>query len=329
MHRFFKIIILLLIIFVLCSCGKKNKQDFHTIGIFQFAPDPAVYNCRKGFIKALEDEGFKDGVNIKIEYKNAQADFMTIQTIVDGFISKKVDMIVPITTPCVQAAAAKVKDINVVFTGIYDPYIAGAAKSPEDHAPNITGVGSFPPVEEAIEFALKILPDIKKLGTIWNTSELCSEAALIVARKVCEERRIELIEITVTNANEVLQSAQALADKKIDVFFIVGDNTVLTSFDSIVKVSEEQQIPIIMNDPEFVERGALAALGFDFYESGYAGGKIAARVLRGESPADIPIQSVVVPRLIINLENARLMEIEISEEIVETATEIIGREEQE
>ena len=329
MQRFYKILILLIIVCMLCSCGKKEKQDFYTIGIFQFAPDPAIDNSRKGFIKALEDEGFIDGVNIIIDYKNAQADFMTIQTIVDGFISRKVDMIVPLTTPCVQAAAAKVKDIDVVFTAIYDPYIAGAAKSPEDHAPNITGVGSFPPIEKAIEFALKILPDIKKLGTIWNTSELCSEAVLIVARKVCEERRIELIEITVTNANEVLQSAQALADKKIDAFFVVGDNTVLTSFDSIVKVSEEQQIPIIINDPEYVERGALVALGFDFYESGYAGGKIAARVLRGESPADIPIQSVVVPTLIINLETAKIMEIEFPEEIINIATEIIGREEQE
>ena len=147
--------------------------------------------------------------------------------------------------------------------------------------------------------------------------------ALQASREVCQEKGIEIVEITVTNSNEVLQAAQALADKGIDVFYIVGDNVVLRSFESIVKVSEEQHIPIILNDPEYVKLGALAACGFDFYESGYAGGKIAARVLRGESPADIPIQSVVVPQLVINLKNAELMGINISKEIIESADQVI------
>ncbi len=322
MQRIFKIFILLVIICVLFSCSRKEKEKLYTIGIFQFAPDPAIDNSRKGVIKALEDEGFIDGENIIIDYKNAQADYMTIQTIVHGFISRKVDLIVPLTTPCLQAAA-QVKDINIVFSAVFDPYIAGAAKSPEDHAPNITGVGSFPPVRKTIEFIQKVFPDVKRLGSVWCSSELCAEAALKASREVCREKGIEIVELTVTNSNEVLQAAQALADKGIDIFYIVGDNVVLTSFESIVKVSEEQHIPIIMSDPEYVKLGALAAFGFDFYESGYAGGKIAARVLRGESPADIPIQSVVVPRLVINLKNAELMGINFSKEIIESADQVI------
>jgi putative ABC transport system substrate-binding protein len=87
MQRIFKIFILLVIICVLFSCSRKEKEKLYTIGIFQFAPDPAIDNSRKGVIKALEDEGFIDGENIIIDYKNAQADYMTIQTIVHGFIS--------------------------------------------------------------------------------------------------------------------------------------------------------------------------------------------------------------------------------------------------
>jgi putative ABC transport system substrate-binding protein len=170
-----------------------------------------------------------------------------------------------LTTPCLQAAA-QVKDINIVFSAVFDPYIAGAAKSPEDHAPNITGVGSFPPVRKTIEFIQKVFPDVKRLGSVWCSSELCAEAALKASREVCREKGIEIVELTVTNSNEVLQAAQALADKGIDIFYIVGDNVVLTSFESIVKVSEEQHIPIIMSDPEYVKLGALAAFGFDFYE---------------------------------------------------------------
>jgi putative tryptophan/tyrosine transport system substrate-binding protein len=323
MTKLLRIFILLLILIMLSSCNKKMKQDHYTIGIFQFAPDPAIDNARKGFIKALEDSGFKDGSNIILEYKNAQADFLTIQSILDSYISRKVDMIVPLTTPCLQATVGKVNSINVVFTAIYDPYIAGAANSPDDHAPNITGVGSFPPVEKTIEFILQIMPDLKTLGTIRNTSELCSEAALLKARELCLKKGIDLIETSITSTSEVLLSAQTLADKNIDAFYIVGDNTVLTAFDSIVKVSQESQIPIIMNDPEYVERGALAAVGFDFYESGYAGGLIAARVLKGESPADIPIQSVVVPRLVINLDNAEFLGVKISEDILKLADHVI------
>jgi len=323
MKKFWSILLTLILIGVVSGCSKKSKEKVQTIGFFQFAPDPAVDRAREGFLKGLEDEGFRNGVNIKIDYKNAQADFLTIQTIVQGFVSSKVDLIVPLTTPCLQAAVGKVKKIPVVFTAVYDPYMAGAAKSPEEHPPNITGVGSFPPVSDMIELAQKLFPNVKCIGTIWNTSELCSEAVLKVARKACKEEGIELVEITITSSNEVLQAAQALAQKGIEAFYVIGDNTVLTSFDAIVKVSGEQRIPIIMNDPEFVERGVVAALGFNYYDSGYAGGEIAARVLRGESPANIPIQSVVVTRLIVNLENAKQMGVKIPTEIIERANEVI------
>jgi len=326
MKESLSVLLAMFLIVVVLGCGEKSGGKMQTIGLFQFGPDPTIDRAREGFLKGLADEGFKDGVNVKIDYKDAQGDFLTIQTIVQGFVSKKVDLIVPLTTPCLQAAVGRVKEIPVVFTAIYDPYIAGAAKSPEEHPPNITGVASFPPVNETIELAQKLFPNVKRMGVTWSTSELCAESALKIARKVCGEEGIELAEVTVASSNEVLQAAQALAQKGIDVFYAVGDNTVLTSFDAIVKVSKEQRIPIIMNDPEFVERGALAALGFDFYESGYAGGKLAARVLRGESPANIPIQPVVVPRLIVNLENAKQMGVDIPKEIVERADEVIGEQ---
>jgi len=326
MKESLSVLLAMLLIVVVLGCGEKSGGKMQTIGLFQFGPDPTIDRAREGFLKGLADEGFKDGVNVKIDYKDAQGDFLTIQTIVQGFVSKKVDLIVPLTTPCLQAAVGKVKKIPVVFTAIYDPYIAGAAKSAEEHPPNITGVASSPPVNETIELAQKLFPNVKRMGVTWSTSELCAESALKIARKVCGEEGIELAEVTVASSNEVLQAAQALAQKGIDVFYAVGDNTVLTSFDAIVKVSKEQRIPIIMNDPEFVERGALAALGFDFYESGYAGGKLAARVLRGESPANIPIQSVVVSRLIVNLENAKQMGVDIPKEIIERADEVIGEQ---
>ena len=306
------------------SCGKRDQERMQTIGLFQFAPDPTIDSAREGFLKGLEDQGFKNGSNVKIDYKNAQADFMNIHTIVQAFVSSKVDLIVPLTTPCLQATIGRVDKIPVVFTAIYDPYIAGAAKSPVDHPANVTGIDSFPPVEETIKLARDLFPGVKRLGTIWNTSELCAAAALKVARAACKEEGIELVEISITASNEVLQAAQALAQKEIDAFYVVGDNTVLTSFDAIVKVSGEQRIPIIMNDPEFAERGAVAAVGFNFYESGYAGGKLAARILRGESPERIPIQSVVVPRLIVNLDNARQMGVNIPDEIIQRADEVIG-----
>ena len=202
--------------------------------------------CKQGILKALAENGYRDKENIEIIYKNAQADFSLINSIIQDFLRRKVDIIVPLSTPCVQSAvqfAAGKKETKVVFTYIFDPYRIGAAKTPTDHVPNMTGVACFPPIEGMLDLMKEMFPDRKKVGIVWNSSEANSEAVLLKIRAQAAKIGLEVIEATVTSPADVLEAARSLVNKKAQVFLNGGDNTVNVSFDSFVKVAEETKFP--------------------------------------------------------------------------------------
>ena len=158
-----------------------ETEEKKKIGVVQFAMEPNVEMCKKGIIAALKVNGYEDQKNIEIIYKNANADFAMINSIIQDFIRRDVDIIVPLSTPCVQSAVNLTrgkKKPEVVFTYIFDPYKIGAAETPEKHEPNMTGVACFPPVQEVLGLIKEMFPNRKKIGIVWNSSEANSEAVM-------------------------------------------------------------------------------------------------------------------------------------------------------
>ncbi|MES2694784.1 MAG: ABC transporter substrate binding protein, partial [Verrucomicrobiota bacterium] len=113
-------------------------------------------------------------------------------------------------------------------------------------------------------------------------------------REAAKREGLELIELTAANSNEVLQAMQALVSRRIDAFYLPSDNTAYLAFDAILKVGDAAKLPIIIDDPDYVDRGALFACGPGYYHSGHAAAPLLARVLLGESPAKIPMANVSV-----------------------------------
>jgi putative tryptophan/tyrosine transport system substrate-binding protein len=146
----------------------------------------------------------------------------------------------------------------------------------------------------------QLVPQVKSVGTLYNSSEANSRRVVSVAREQFRKRGIRLEEVTVTGTSEVAQAAQVLAGRNIQAMWITGDNTALQAFDAIVKVSLDRRIPLINNDPEFLDRGALACVGLGWYPAGQAAAKLAARVLLGQKPQNIPIEEVAVKKLALN-----------------------------
>ena len=228
------------------------------------------------------------------------------------------------TTPCLTAAAAAVRNKNVVFTYVYDPIAAGAGKSRTDHHPRITGVGSFPPVEDTIRVLQQLVPGLKAVGTLYNSSEANSRKVVSVARDLFKKAGIRLEEVTVTSSSEVFQAAQTVAHRNVQAMWVTGDNTALQGFDAIGKAAADAKLPLVINDPEFAERGAIAAVGLGWYEAGTAAGKLVSRVLRGENPAKLPFEEVAVQKVVLNDGVARRLGIAIPPALAKGATHVPG-----
>ena len=293
--------------------GATASDRTYKIGIVYFAPEEGADLCIKGLLDGLGEQGFLEGRNLVVRKAHAQAEISNIPAVLQNFDSQDVDLIVPLSTPCLAAACTVVKKKPVTFVYVYDPIAAGAGKSWTEHLPHVTGVGSFPQLDETFEVIRQLVPGVRTIGTLYNSSEANSRKAVAVGREACQKMGLRLEEIAITGTSEVHQAAQVLATRDIQALWITGDNTALQAFSAIAKVAADNRLPLVINDPEFVVKGALAAVGIGWYRSGFEAAKLASRVLRGENPHDIPMINVVERQLVLNEAVARKLGISFPE----------------
>lgn len=309
---------------VLSAAAKKTLREpkpghIYKIGLAYFAPEAAADGCIKGIFDGLRQRGFEEGKNLEVRRAHAQAEIANITTMLQNFDSSDVDLILPMSTPVISGACGVVKHKPVVFTYCSDPVAAGAGKTFTDHLPFVTGIGSFPPVEDMVDVIKRTLPGAKSVGTIYNASEANSVKVISVARELFARSGLKLEEVTVANPSEVLQAGQALTGRAVDAIYIQGDNTVIQGFDAVVKVARDARLPLFVDDPETARRGALACVGLGFYRPGYDLGKSLSRVLLGESPASIPIENVSAKVIWLDLPQAAKLGVKFPDDIIKAA----------
>ncbi len=305
------------------SGGDKGTGDSYTVGIQQFAEHGSLDNCREGFIKGLEEEGIVKGENLTLEIKNAMADTATNAQIADGFASDKVDMICAIATPSAQSAynAAMDKEIPVIYTAVTDPVAAELADKDGNPVGEITGTSDKLPVEEQLKMIRALLPEAKKLGIMYTTSEANSVSAIEEYQLLAGDYGFELIEKGITQTADVALAADDLLEQ-VDCMTNLTDNTVVASLPTILEKANEKGIPVFGSEIEQVKIGCLAAEGIDYIALGKQTGKMAAQVLKGEKKAsDIPYEIITEPGFYVNNKVAENLKIEIPADLTEQAIE--------
>ncbi len=286
------------------SARPAASRTYRIAGLY-FAPNAITESTLEGLKQRLAERGFVEGRNLEVRAEHAQGDMSLIPAILQKQDQSQADLIVTFTTPCLTAASTIVKNKPVVFTEVYDPIAAGAGTTAAQHLPHVTGVGSFPPLETMIDTMQRLVPDLKAIGVVYNNSEANSRKVVGVARDLVKQRQLRLEEATVANASEVLQAAQVLTQRGVDVLWEVGDNTVYQGLESLVKAAAQARVPVLGPDAASVERGCLVGVGISFRETGLAAGDLAARVLLGEPTAAIPFQELAIVEKGANLEAAR------------------------
>ena len=311
---------------LLTGCKSSDSQSGdaeYTIGISQFAEHGSLDNCREGFIEGLKEEGIEEGENLKIEYKNAAADQGTAKQISDTFVSDKVDLICGIATPSAQAAfnSAMNSDIPVIYTAVTDPAEAKLVDDEGNPVGEITGTSDELPIKEQLEMIREILPDAKKVGILYTTSEANSVSALSTYKKLAGDYDLEIVEKGVTQTADISLAAEELLGE-VDCLTNLTDNTVVNSLATILDKANAQKIPVFGSEIEQVKLGCLAAEGLDYIKLGKQTGKMAAQVLKGEKKAsEIKYETISEPGLYVNTKAAENLVITIDESLVSQAVE--------
>lgn len=269
------------------SSGKQLK-----IGVIQYAPHPSLDNCYTGLKQGLEEAGFKDGGNIKIDFQNAQGDASNSDMLAKNMATAKYDMIVGIATPAAMSAYSATKEagIPVVFSAVSDPVAAGIVKAADKPGTNCTGTSDILPLEAQMKMIRAFLPNAKKIGIIYTTSEPNSVTHLKKFKELAPKYNFEIVEVGVNNASEVATAASSLVSKGVDCVNNFTDNNVVNNLSSVLHVTDAANIPVFGSEVEQVKNGCVAAEGIDYVNLGKETGKMAAKILKGEAKAqDIPV----------------------------------------
>ena len=313
------------------GCGSKessssdgdNKEASYKIGIQQFAEHGSLDNCREGFLEGLEEEGIKEGDNLKVEVKNAMADTATNAQIADSFVSDNMDLICAIATPSAQSAynAAMDKDIPVVYTAVTDPVAAELADKAGNPVGNVTGTSDTLPVEEQLKMIREMMPDAKTIGILYTTSEANSVSAIATYESLVDKYGFTLETKGISQTSEIALATDDLLTK-VDCITNLTDNTVVASLPTILEKANEKGIPVFGSEIEQVKIGCLAAEGIDYIQLGKQTGKIAAQILKGEKKAsEIPYEIISEPGFYVNTKVAENLGIEVPSDLADSAVE--------
>jgi putative tryptophan/tyrosine transport system substrate-binding protein len=300
-------VLLLLSFSMTCLAAPENKH----VAITQIVEHPALDAVRKGVKDVLNEAGWSPESNLKWDYQSAQGSPATAAQIAKKFAGDQPDVLVAIATPSAQAAAASARNTNIVFSAVTDPVGAKLVNSWQKPGKNITGVSDLTPIKKHLELVKELVPAIKNLGVIYNPGEANSVTLIELVKQYAPELGLTVIESAAPKSADVQTAARALLGR-VEALYVPTDNTVISAIEGIIKIAEQADIPVIAGDTDSVKRGAVAALGFNYYEVGRQTGNMVIQILNGAKPTDIPVQGVENTSLFANPKAAKRMGLNLS-----------------
>jgi len=317
-----KALLIFAVLIVLTPLAEVDAKTYK-ISVSQFVEHPAL----DAVLKGVKDDLKENGVDVDYSIHNAQANMATAGQIGTQIMGEKPDLVLAIATPSAQTCAQALKkaphmqNTPMLFTAVTDPVLAGLVKDLERPGGNITGVSDMLPLDQHMEMVKKFIPNLKTLGVMYNSGEANSKSSVKLLKAVGKDMGYEVTDATVSKTSEVYQAAKSLVGR-VDAVFVPTDNTVVESFESAVKVCTENNLPLFAADVDSVKRGAVAAMGFDYYKHGRQTGAMARKILGGASTATTPVETQKELKLYINKKYADLMGLKIPDDLLSAADKV-------
>lgn len=293
-----------------------------SVAVTSIVEHPALDSIKDGVQDALKQAGYTEAKGLKWQFQTAQGNTAIAAQIARKFIGDKPDVIVAIATPSAQAVVAATKTVPVVYSAVTDPVAAQLVPSMGASGTNVTGVSDALSLEKQIELIRKVVPDAKKIGIVYNPGEANSVVVVKSLRELLPKSGMSLVEATAARTVDVGAAARSLVGK-VDAIYTNTDNNVVSAYEALVKVGNSAKIPLIASDTDSVKRGAIAALGVNYYDLGVQTGKIVIQILKGAKPGDIASQTSDKLELYVNPTAAKKQGVTLSEAFVKSATKVV------
>lgn len=326
MHRFVRKTVGLLGVGMLVSATVATAADMKKVAIATIVEVPQLVETKEGVIKGLAERGFVAGKNIEIDYQNSNGNMSVQQQVAKKFVGDGADVIVPITTPTAQAMVTATKDIPIVFVDVTDPLKAKLIPQLKQPGGNVTGVSDAAPIAAQLELFKKIVPNLKKLGFVYNPGLDSSKATLGWVQEQGKALGIDVVEAAAPTTNEVIPATDKLIGN-VDAIYVPNDTTVVAALETVVKIGKDTKIPVFTGETRGVGRGSVASLGLNYTQVGILAGHMVADVLEGKKPGTIDAilayEKLPESVIVVNKGAAASMGVPLSDAVLKLATQVI------
>lgn len=302
----------------LSLADKANKR----VAITAIVEHPALDQARQGVIDELKDAGYVEGQNLTVEFQSAQGNTATAAQIAKKYAGDNPDVIVGIGTPSAQALIASTRTVPIVYTAVTDPVAANLVRSWEATGGNVTGVSDHLPLEPQVELIKAVVPTVKNVGFVYSPGEVNSTIVLKELQAVLDKDGIKVVAAPAQRTTDISTAVKSLQGR-VDVIYTSTDNNVVSAYESMYQAAVQTKIPLIASDTSSAERGAVAALGGDYYGMGRQTGKLVVRILEGEKAGDIPSEKPQKTQLYVNLKAAKQQGATLPQSMIDSATKVI------
>lgn len=302
------------------GCQPQSNQP--TVAVSQFVEHPSLNAVRDGLKEELIANGYDPDKTLNWQWESAQGKPTTAVQIAKKFAAQAPNVIVAISTPCAQAAVTSAPKIPVIFSAVTDPVSAKLVPSLTPGGGLVSGVSDLAPIGKHLDLIKKITPKTKRLGVVYNGGEANSVTLVNLLKVEAPKRGMTIVEATVTASSGVANASKSLVGRA-DAVYIPTDNTVVSALESVLQVGTANQLPIFSGDNDSVERGTIASLGYNYKTLGKQTGKMVVRILKGEVPGTIPVETPKQLDLYLNPKAAAAMGVKLPEALVKQAVKVV------
>ena len=304
-----------IMVFAMSACDNGSADDgVYNIGIVQLMEHSALDNATNGFKAALTE---KLGDKVTFDLKNAQGEQTNCTTIVAGFVSAKVDLIMGNATNAVKAAVEATDTIPIVGTSVTDYVSEGLVASNDAPGGNVTGASDYNPVDMQVQLMKTMCPDVKTVGIVYCSGEGNSKVQADEAKAAFEKEGYTVKIYTVADSNDIAPVVtQACAE--VDGFYEPTDNLIAANVPAMANITTANGKPVIVGEESMCTSGFLATYSISYYDLGYEAGLMAYDILvNGKDPGEMPIYQFTADdlTLIVNEECAADLSITIPDSL--------------
>lgn len=273
---------------MLAGCGQETKKVYN-VGIVQLTQHAALDAATEGFKQALIDKLGEE--NVKFDEQNASGEATVCTTIVNSFISKKVDLIMANATPALQAAYNATSTIPILGTSVTEYGVAlGIDNFSGIVGTNVSGTSDLAPLDQQAAMFTELLPDKKTVGLLYCSAEPNSEYQVKVVEEALKAKGLTCTRFSFSDTNDV-STVTADAAAKCDALYIPTDNTAASCASTIGNIVRDKKVPVIAGEAGICEGCGIATLSISYKDLGYKTGEMAAKILTGEAKvSEMPIE---------------------------------------